>query len=123
MRQKCLFVCILAVGSGCAHWEPETRPVPEVVAENPDKIMIVRRDHSTVIVVQPSVTDSLVTGLLGTPRGRVDRDSTVAVPLADVALFYKWDPGSTALAYGVGIGAAVLFVSGLWVLALQGGGT
>ncbi len=49
--------------------------------------------------------------------------STVAVPLDDVALFYKWNPGSTALAYGVGIAAAVLFVSGLWVVALTGGGT
>ena len=79
---------LLCLVSGCAHWEPDTRPVPEVVAENPDKIMITRRDHSTVIVVEPSITDSLVSGLRGTPRGRVDRDSTVTVPLADVALLF-----------------------------------
>ena len=123
MLQRAMLICTLAVGIGCAHWRPETRPVPEVVAEDPERIMITRRDHSTVILVEPTVTDSMLSGLRGTPRGKVDRDSTLVVPIADVALLSTWDPGSTTLAYGAAIAGAALFISGLAFLIAQGGGT
>ena len=121
MPRTTLFGYILIVATGCAHWEADTRPVPEVVSEDPNKIMITRHDSSTVILVEPTVLDSQVTGLRGTVRGRVDKDSTVAIPLNDVAHLYRWDPGSTTLAYVLGIGVAVLFVTGLWTLALGTG--
>ena len=113
---------LMASGAGCAHWVPDARPVPEVVAENPERIMITRRDSSTVIVLEPSLTDTLVVGQRVTPRGKVERDSTVAVPLSDVAHISTWNHGNTNLAYGVGIAWIAMIIGGTVAIATGVGG-
>ena len=114
---------LIAVGAGCARWVPDTRPVPEVVAENPERIMITRRDSSTVIVFEPSLTDSMVVGQRVTPRGKVDLDSTLAVPLSNVAHISTWNHGNTNLAYGVGLAWIAMFIGGTIAVVTGVGGT
>lgn len=107
LKSRILFIGLVGAAVACAHWEPETRPVPEVVADHPDKIMITRPDHSQVIIVEPVMEDSVVSGMRGTPRGQVDRDSVVTVPLDDVALLHRWEGGPAWTVYAVLIGAVV----------------
>jgi len=122
MYRSALLLCVVVLTGGCAQWRAETGPVPEILAAGPDKVRIVRRNSSEVIVVRPEMADSAITGLLGHPRGGIDADSTVTVPLSEVALIFSWDPGSSALAYGVGIGAAALVV-GFVAVCFAGGCT
>lgn len=116
---RLVVAALLAATTACAHWEPDQRPVPEVVAGEPDKVRITRHDGSEVIVVAPVVHRDRVEGMLGTPRGKVDRDSTVSVPVADIDSLYRWDPGDTAVAYGALVGFTVLLTA-FFVSAIKG---
>jgi hypothetical protein len=91
------FVCLLLLVAACAHWEAQTRSISEIVSAQPEQLLVTRHDSSTVILIDPVVVDSSLVGSLRTPRGRVNRDTTVHVPFSDIARAATWDTGSSGL--------------------------
>ena len=108
-------VCLLLLVAACAHWEAQTRPLPEVVSAQPEQLLVTRHDSSTVILVDPVIVDSSLSGFLRTQRGKVRRDSTVHVPFSDIASAATWDPGSPGLFWGALGGVLGLMAAGVIV--------
>ncbi len=110
---RSLLACFLSLQVACAQWETQTRPIPELLDAHPRQLLVTRRDSSTVILIDPVVTDSSLVGAYRTPRGKVRRDSTVHVPLSDIASAATWNPGSSALFWAVPVGLLGLLVAGV----------
>ncbi len=113
-------VCLLLLVAACAHWEAQTRPIPDIVGAQPTQLMVTRHDSSTVILVDPVIVDSSVVGIFRTPRGKVRSDSTVHIPLSDIAAAATWDPGSPVVFKAVPLGVLGLLV-GLVVVCFATG--
>jgi len=108
-------VGLLLLVAGCAHWEAQTRSIPETVSAHPEQLLVTRHDSSTVILVDPAIVDSSLSGFLRTPRGKVRRDSTVHVPFSDIASAATWDPGNPGLFWGALGGVLGLLAAGVIV--------
>ncbi|HSM18265.1 MAG TPA: hypothetical protein VK845_14865 [Gemmatimonadales bacterium] len=111
---------LLLLVAACAHWEAQTRPISDIVGAQPTQVLITRRDSSMVVLVDPVVVDSSLVGLYRTPRGKVRSDSTVRVPLSDIAGAATWDSGSSVLFWAVPLGVLGLYV-GFVVVCFAGG--
>ena len=114
-------VCLLLLTAACAHWEAQTRPIPEVVAAQPEQLLVTRHDGSTLILVDPVVVDSSLVGSLRTPRGKARRDITIQISFSQIASVATWDPGSPTVFKGVGFGVLGA-VAGAMIICFATGG-
>ncbi len=66
----------LIVAPACTTWKATMAPLPEVVADHPDRIRVTRRDSGRIEVKRPVVTAD-------TLRGTRD-DRPVAIPVDEI---------------------------------------
>jgi hypothetical protein len=98
----------LVLVQACTTWKATMAPLPEVVADHPDRIRVTRRDSGRIEVKRPAVTAD-------TLRGTHD-DRPVAIPVADILRVEA--RGASGTRYGI-LGAALIVAAvGALILVL-----
>lgn len=122
LSRRGLAVVVLLVG-GCAHWQTEAASPEEILADEPERIMVTTKDGSTVFLAAPTHTGDTISGRALSARGKVDSTTRVTVPLDHVSSIATWYPGEKGIAYGFGIALIGLFIgSGVYLITIGGGG-
>jgi hypothetical protein len=131
-RLTTLFAMVLWA-TGCTRWQPETRPVPELLAgDSIDALRVTRGDSRRLVLYQPVlIGDSIAgsrsarreDGVMAPARGPPVGDRRLVVPLRDVLKVetrHVATGRSVLLALGIASAAALALLIAIAV-SLQGG--
>lgn len=100
MYSRTLWILAIAsISAGCAHWQRESGTPAAILEDHPDRILVTRTDSSQMVIVEPTLRDSVIVGLRGSIRGKTYRNDTLFVPLADVEAVATWYGGFEPLVY------------------------
>jgi hypothetical protein len=126
-------LALLLYVPGCARWQVDSRPVPELLAkEHPSELRITRGDSSRVVLYQPALSGDSLSGTPARRRGPAPIPDSHAQPadgprltvaLAEVRRIETkhTDTGRTLLLV-LGVGAAVALATLIAIgISLQGG--
>lgn len=99
---------LLVLAQACTTWKATMAPLPEVVADHPDRIRVTQRDSGRIEVKRPVVAADTLRG--------THQDRPVAIPVDEILRVEA--RGASGARYGILAGVLIVAASAALIMVL-----